>query len=61
MSRLSEMLGPLPDKTPFERGREHGLKGQPGPSFPTPDSDWSSRLYARGWSIGNEMRCAHDE
>lgn len=46
---LSEKLGPKPDKAPFARGRDDALKGKPSPCFPSPDSDWASRLYYRGF------------
>lgn len=36
--------------TPYERGALTAEMGLPGPPFPTPDSSWSERLYARGWS-----------
>lgn len=36
--------------TPYERGEIAAEEGRPGPPFPTPDSSWSERLYARGWS-----------
>jgi hypothetical protein len=49
-------LGPQPSKTPFERGHEDGLLGKPGPAFPKPDADWSSRLYNRGWEAGVDER-----
>lgn len=61
MSKLAEMLGPAPDQSPYERGREDGRQGKPAPSFPTPDSTWSDRLYARGWSRGIELRKAPDQ
>lgn len=47
---LRQMLGPVPEKTPFERGVNAAKKGIRAPSFPTPDSSWSERLYARGYS-----------
>jgi hypothetical protein len=49
-------LAPLPKKTPYERGHEDGLLGKAGPAFPTPDSDWSARLYNRGWEAGVSER-----
>jgi hypothetical protein len=47
---LREMLGPVPDKTPFARGVDAAKKGCRAPSLPTPDSSWAERLYARGYS-----------
>lgn len=49
-------LAPLPRQTPYERGHADGLLGKPGPAFPTPDSDWSYRLYNRGWEAGIDER-----
>lgn len=46
---LSERLGPVPVKTPFQKGREAAKAGKPAPAFPTPDSDWAERLYHRGF------------
>lgn len=36
--------------TPYERGALAARERGPVPPFPTPDSSWSERLYARGWS-----------
>lgn len=56
MSRLAARLGPLPEKSPYERGREAGLRGEAAPPFATPDTSWSDRLFSRGWARGIEMR-----
>jgi len=42
----------MSDKTPFEKGYDDGFALKPAPAFPTPDSSWAERLYARGWSSG---------
>jgi hypothetical protein len=42
--------------SPFEQGEKAGLEGAPAPEFPTPDSDWASRLYHRGWQCGAGKR-----
>lgn len=56
MSKLAALLGPADEKTPYQRGREAGQKGDPGPAFLNPDSTWEDRLYARGWSRGADDR-----
>ncbi len=45
-----------PEATPYERGYAAGYDLKPGPRFPTPDSSWADRLYARGWSSGVDAR-----
>lgn len=45
-----------PEKTPHQRGVEDGMAGKPGPPFPTPGSDWATRLYNRGWETGVDRR-----
>lgn len=42
--------------TPFEKGEKAGMRGDAAPSFPTPDSSWSDRLYHRGWECGTTKR-----
>jgi hypothetical protein len=49
MGKLRDMLGVLPSKTPFQKGKEDASLGKPAPSFPTADSPWSDRLYNRGY------------
>jgi hypothetical protein len=46
------------DETPFERGYQVGLTGNgiAPRRFPTPDDDWATRLYFRGWEKGNSER-----
>jgi hypothetical protein len=46
------------EKSPYERGRDAGLRGDPPPPFPKSDSDWAARLYHRGWEKGTELRLA---
>lgn len=53
---LDELATLREPKSPFALGEEAGLAGKPGPAFPTPDSPWSDRLYARGWSSGVDRR-----
>jgi hypothetical protein len=36
--------------TPYERGQASARAGEPGPPFPKPNTAWSDRLFARGWS-----------
>lgn len=43
---------------PFARGRNDGLLGMPGPSYPPPTAPWQARHYARGWSSGIDDRKA---
>jgi len=38
------------EPTPYMRGVADACAGKKGPAFPTPDSSWAERLYARGWS-----------
>ncbi len=40
----------MTDVPPYLRGDADACAGKPGPPFPTPDSSWAYRLYARGWS-----------
>lgn len=56
MSSLSMRLGPPPEKSPFQRGREDGVSGKPAPAMPRYDTPWSERLYASGWSRGADER-----
>lgn len=46
----------MTEKTPYARGFEAGRDGKPGPAFPTPDSSWADRIYARGWIEGADAR-----
>ncbi|MBN3761373.1 hypothetical protein [Burkholderia sp. Ac-20365] len=50
------MLEPPNRRTPYQRGEDDGLAGKPGPAFPRADSDWSERLYNRGWEAGISKR-----
>jgi hypothetical protein len=46
--------------TPYERGLQDGKDLKPAPPFSRPDTPWSGRLYARGWSDGVDARLAAD-
>lgn len=46
------LRGGTPEATPYERGYADGYALKKAPPFPTPDTPWSGRLYARGWSAG---------
>jgi len=49
------------DATPYERGYADGYALKKGPRFPTSDSSWADRLYARGWSSGVDARRESDK
>ncbi len=51
-SRLTALLSRSDPRPPYRQGLEDGRAGKPSPPFPTPDSTWAERLYARGWSAG---------